>query len=82
MQKNIENIYLKLQNNNNSNSFIFKDIPKYNFKEYYINSLNIMKEKLNFNVKIDFIEFENYILCYYNLEDKDLNKPIQNFINM
>ena len=63
---------------NKKNYDIYKNDKKNNFKEYYINCLNIINDKCKFEDKIKIINLNNkYIMCKYKINEKILNKPIQ-----
>ena len=59
------------------NSSIYDNDKKNNYKQYYINYLNILtvNSKIEENLKI--INLKNYILCYYDIKKQNLNQPIQ-----
>ena len=77
MKKDIELFKNKMKNNKN-NMNIYENNIKYNFKQYYIDCLDIINKISKIEDKINLIEFkENYILCKYNVLDENINKPIQ-----
>ena len=61
---------------NKKNYDIYKNDKKNNFKEYYINCLNIINEKCKIEENINMINL-NYIICEYDIKKEKLNKPIQ-----
>ena len=75
MKKDIELFIHKFKKNNMN---IYENNPKNNFKQYYIDCLDIINKISKIEDKINLIEFkENYILCKYNISDENINKPIQ-----
>ena len=61
-----------------TNCDIYEKNLKNNFKEYYINCLNIINEKSKIEENINIINLkENYIICEYDIKKEELNKPIQ-----
>ena len=69
---------------NKDNISIYNNDSKNNFKEYYINCLDIMNNKLKIEKNINIMNIkDNYILCEYNIKKEDLNKDIQilNYLN-
>ncbi len=58
------------------NCNIYEKDLKNNFKEYYINCLNIINEKCKIEENINMINL-NYIICEYDIKKEELNKPIQ-----
>ena len=73
----IESLMNELKKNTN-NYDIYKNDSKNNFKEYYIKCLNIINDKCKIEENINIIDLKNnYIICEYNISEKDLNKPIQ-----
>ena len=61
-----------------TNCDIYQKDLKNNFKEYYINCLNIINEKSKIEENINMINLkENYIICEYDIKKEELNKPIQ-----
>ena len=69
---------------NKDNISIYNNDLKNNYKEYYINCLDIMNNKLKIEKNINIINIkDNYILCEYNINNEDLNKNTQilNYLN-
>ena len=70
---------------NKDNISIYNNDSKNNFKEYYINCLNIINDKCKIEGNINYLNIEenNIIICEYDINKDDLNKPIQilNYLN-
>ena len=68
---------------NKDNVSIYNNDLKNNFKEYYINCLDIMNNKLKIKNNIKIMNINDYILCEYNINKEDLNKDSQtlNYFN-
>ena len=68
-----------------NNCNIYENDSKNNFKEYYINCLNIINDKCKIEGNINYLNIEenNIIICEYDINKDDLNKPIQilNYLN-
>ena len=66
-----------------SNSSIYDNDKKNNYKKYYIDYLNILNLKCKIEDNLKIIDLKNYILCYYDIKKQNLNQPIQilNFID-
>ena len=82
IKNRIKNIFKKLVLQNSNYSSIYNNEPKNNFKQYYLNLLNIMNENIKLKKKkfnINDFDFDNSIKCFYNIKEEDLNKPIQIF---
>ena len=62
---------------NKDNVSIYNNDLKNNFKEYYINCLDIMNNKLKIKNNIKIMNLNDYILCEYNINKEDLNKDTQ-----
>ena len=60
---------------------IYDNNSKYNYKNYYIDILRIMNNQLK-NKDINLIDLKpnNYIICEYDIKNKDINKSLFLFI--
>ena len=60
---------------------IYDNNSKYNYKNYYIDILRIMNNQLK-NKDINLIDLKqnNYIICEYDIKNKDINKSLFFFI--
>ena len=60
---------------------IYDNNSKYNYKNYYIDILRIMNNQLK-NKDINLIDLKqnNYIICEYDIKNKDINKLLYFFI--
>ena len=73
----IESLMNEFKKNKN-NYDVYKNDSKNNFKEYYINCLNIINDKCKIEENIYILNLNNnYITCEYEISKKELNKPIQ-----
>ena len=73
-----EDIKLFIDKFKNNNKNIYENNSKNNFKQYYIECLDIINKISKIEDKIKFMEFkENYILCKYNISEDNINKPIK-----
>ena len=73
----IESLMNEFKKNKN-NYDVYKNDSKNNFKEYYINCLNIINDKCKIEENIYILNLNNnYITCEYEISKKELNIPIQ-----
>ena len=61
---------------------IYDNNSKYNYKNYYIDILRIMNNQLK-NKDINLIDLKqnNYIICEYDIKNKDINKLLYFSLN-
>jgi len=68
-----------------NNINIYENDIENNFKEYYLNCLNIINDKCKIEENINFINIKenNIIICEYDINKEKLNEPIRilNYLN-
>ena len=64
------------------NLYIYENNSKNNYKNYYIDILRIMNNQLK-NKDINLIDLKqnNYIICEYDIKNKDINKLLYFSLN-
>ena len=61
------------------NTRIYENDEENNYKKYYIGILEKVKDQLENNFNINFINLKsnNYIICEYDIKKDKINQPIQ-----
>ena len=79
IKNNIESLIKTMKLIKNNSTIYDKDIKK-NYKQYFINYLKNLNDKLLIDgnlYSLNLLENNNYIVCEYEIKDEDLNKEIQ-----